>query len=376
MKRKSYQKAKRQTIFQNIAFAFLAMAIFSCSQTGSQFHNTVILPEERISQAIPLEMEDIWYPVDSIYPKNFYVYADSILIVENKKGAGHFLDFYNIPSKSLVASQIPYGEGPNEWLFTQMYFEGNYMHITDYIKSRFCKLDIHQVVTDATYTPQLIDYPREIIMTCPPNLLGDSIIGVNSFYYVNHLMKVDQQPPHLFFITGNPDNYPKIEDYEYMTVNVSQGLMGVNPRLKKAFFASFDASDIEFYNSRLQLTQKVSGPVQLPEADLKLLTDKENGFRELVYNARTGRPEAYINYTMLNDTIYFTYTGAYRKWDDTKKYPSYILKIDWEGHLLQTYKTPVEISTISASWDKSDTFYGTIKDEEGNPKPVKLVPKD
>ena len=257
MKRKSYQKAKRQTIFQNIAFAFLAMAIFSCSQTGSQFHNTVILPEERISQAIPLEIEDIWYPVDSIYPNNFYVYADSILIVENKKGAGHFLDFYNIPSKSLVASQIPYGEGPNEWLFTQMYFEGNYMHITDYIKSRFCKLDIHQVVTDATYTPQLIDYPREIIMTCPPNLLGDSIIGVNSFYYVNHLMKVDQQPPHLFFITGNPDNYPKIEDYEYMTVNVSQGLMGVNPRLKKAFFASFDASDIEFYNSHLQLTQKV-----------------------------------------------------------------------------------------------------------------------
>ena len=110
MKRKSYQKAKRQTIFQNIAFAFLAMAIFSCSQTGSQFHNTVILPEERISQAIPLEIEDIWYPVDSIYPNNFYVYADSILIVENKKGAGHFLDFYNIPSKSLVASQIPTGK--------------------------------------------------------------------------------------------------------------------------------------------------------------------------------------------------------------------------------------------------------------------------
>lgn len=375
MKRKSYQKAKRQTIFQNIAFAFLAMTIFSCSQTGSQFHNTVILPEERISQAIPLEMEDIWYPVDSIYPNNFYVYADSILIVENKKGAGHFLDFYNIPSKSLVASQIPYGEGPNEWLFTQMYFEGNYMHITDYIKSRFCKLDIHQVMTDATYTPQLIDYPREIIMTCPPNLLGDSIIGVNSFYYVNHLMKVDQQPPHLFFITGNPDNYPKIEDYEYMTVNVSQGLMGVNPRLKKTFFASFDASDIEFYNSRLQLTQKVSGPVQLPEADLKLLTDKENGFRELVYNARTGRPEAYNNYTLLNDTIYFTYTGAYRKWGDTKKFPSYILKIDWEGHLLQTYKAPVVISTISASWNEPDTFYGSIKDEEGNPKPVKLVPK-
>lgn len=375
MKRKSYQKAKRQTIFQNIAFAFLVMAIFSCSQTGSQFHNTVILPEERISQAIPLEIEDIWYPVDSIYPNNFYVYADSILIVENKKGAGHFLDFYNIPSKSLVASQIPYGEGPNEWLFTQMYFEGNYMHITDYIKSRFCKLDIHQVVTDATYTPQLIDYPREIIMTCPPNLLGDSIIGVNSFYYVNHLMKVDQQPPHLFFITGNPDNYPKIEDYEYMTANVSQGLMGVNPRLKKAFFASFDASDIEFYNAHLQLTQKVSGPVQLPEADLKLCTDKENGFRELVYNARTGRPEAYNNYTLLNDTIYFTYTGAYRKWGDTKKFPSYILKIDWEGHLLQTYKAPVEISTISASWNEPDTFYGSIKDEEGNPKPVKLVPK-
>ena len=82
-----------------------------------------------------------------------------------------------------------------------------------------------------------------------------------------------------------------------------------------------------------------------------------------------------LDYTLLNDTIYFTYTGAYRKWGDTKKFPSYILKIDWEGHLLQTYKAPVEISTISASWNEPDTFYGSIKDEEGNPKPVKLVPK-
>lgn len=358
-----------------VAFAILAMATFSCSSPDTSSKNITILPEDKIAQAIPLEAQDIWYPVDNIYPNQYYVYADSILIVENKKGAGHFLDFYDISSQKLIASQIPYGEGPDEWLFTQMYFEGDYMHITDYIKSRFCKLDIQRVLTDSTYTPQLIDYPREIIMTCPPNLLGDSIIGVNSFYYVNRQMGIDQRPPHLFFITGDPDNYPNIEDYEYMPVNVSQGLMGVNSRLKKVFFASFNASDIEFYNSNLQLEKEVLGPVQLPEANLKPYSDKETGIRKLAYN-QDGRPKAYNKYTQLNDTLYFTYTGAYRRWDDTKEFPSYILKFDWNGNLLQIYKAPMEIRTISVSHKGDDTFYGTIEDEEGNPKPIKLVTKD
>lgn len=364
---------KRIALYHVVAIAILAMATFLCSSSDTSSHDITILPAEGISQAVPLEILDVWYPVDSIYPSRYYMYADSVLIVENKRGAGHFLDFYGTHSKKLIASRIPYGEGPDEWLFTQMYFEGDCMHITDYVKRRFCKLDIHKVLTDSMYKPQFFDFPREIIMTCPPNLLGDSIVGVNPFHYVNHHMGVDQRPPHLFFITGNPDHYPDIEDYEFMTANVSQGLMGVNSHLRKAFFASFDASSIEFYNGKLDLEKQVLGPVQLPETELGISTSKEHEFRELTYN-RDGRPEAYNTYTLLNDTLYFTYTGAYRRWGDTKDFSSYILKFDWEGNLLQTYKAPVEISTISVSPKEPDTFYGTMEDEEGNPKPVKLVP--
>ena len=79
-------KKKRIAFYHVVAIAMLAMATFSCSSSDTSSHDITILPAERISQAVPLEILDVWYPVDSIYPSRYYMYADSVLIVENKRG--------------------------------------------------------------------------------------------------------------------------------------------------------------------------------------------------------------------------------------------------------------------------------------------------
>ena len=83
----------------------------SCSKTDVNNVTSVFLNEDILSEAIPLQMEDAWYPADSIYSARFYVYADTVLIIENNRLAGNYLDFYNIPTKRLIAQKLFYGKG-------------------------------------------------------------------------------------------------------------------------------------------------------------------------------------------------------------------------------------------------------------------------
>lgn len=356
------------TIFSSLIIGLL----ISCGQPKNELSDkTVLLDEDLLFQAIPMQMSDVWYPADSIYATRYYVYADSILIVENQKQAGRFLDFYDMRSHKLVTSRLPYGEGPNEWLFIQLFYEENAMRVVDYLNRRFCNLDIHNVLTDANYQPRLIPYARHII-TSPVVQFGDSVIYVNPFHYVNHRMNIDQRPPRFYTLSESELNSSQNMDYEYLTPNVGQGFTGANSRVGKIFFAQRNASEIEFYNSQLELTKIISGPIQIPEAELYIDAPK-SGMRNVTFTGK-GRPKAYEAYTALGEKLYFLYTGEYVEWDKETHYPSYILCFDWDGNLLQSYRAPMRLENLSVSSSEPNVFYATIKDEEDNPRLVKLIP--
>ena len=133
-------------IFRCIIIVVLVVVMNSCSKRVVDDSISVLLEEQALSNAVPLESHDVWYPFDSIYSNRFYVYADTILVVENKKAAGNFLDFYNIRNRNLIARKLPFGEGPGELLFAQMIYEGNVMRVTDYINRRLYNVEIDQVL--------------------------------------------------------------------------------------------------------------------------------------------------------------------------------------------------------------------------------------
>ena len=364
---------------KNFACVFFVplFLLFSCSDNHVSRPEEATLSQDVKTNARELVVETIGLAESLFRAKEFDVYHDSILIVTNKAGdETPFLEFYRLNSQERVRGFFRKGNGPSEMLDVHTVIHNGKVVVHDYIKNTYCQVDIDSAVNVAGYAPQpLKDLPKGAMTTSLTAFSDDSLLLWNPYYFVDERQNISNnvtKPFKFLKKSETPENF--WGNHEYFTFNVSQGLMGVNSHLRKAFFASFDASSIEFYNGKLDLEKQVLGPVQLPETELGISTSKEHEFRELTYN-RDGRPEAYNTYTLLNDTLYFTYTGAYRRWSDTKEFPSYILKFDWEGNLLQTYKAPVEISTISASWNEPDTFYGTIKDEEGNPKPVKLVPK-
>ena len=360
-------------IIQLLAASVLAIASSACSKNEQEDVPTTILKEQILTDATPLTINKAWYPIDSIYPTQFYVYADTILIVENQKAAGNFLDFYNIRTQKLIAKELPFGEGPDELLFAQMNYDGNSMRVTDYINRKMCNVNINQVLKEENYKPELLPFSKNNIITTSPVSFGDSILFVNPFHYVNLQEGINQQPPRL--IASTPDNPepPMPMDYDYMTFNVGQGLLGANLHLGKVFFASFETSLVEFYDSNLKLIRKVLGPIALPEAKLSICASKKDAKREVCYKGVL-QPEAYSLFTACKDKLFLVYTGQKVTFDNLKDFHSFILCFDWEGKLLKCYSVPARVYALSVSATNSDTFYATIRDEEDNPQLIKLTP--
>lgn len=353
-------------------FGASIIVVCSCSKQKQNDFISVTLEEKVLSDAMPLKADTTtWYPIDSIHSMKFYVYADTILIVENKKTAGHFLDIYNMHNHYHIAKLLPFGEGPEELLFAQMNYDGNLMRVMDYINRKLCNIEIDSILKRKEYEPKLLPISKNNIITSSPVSYGDSIIYVNPFHYVHKEENINQQPPRLIASTReNPDPAMPM-DFDYMTFNVGQGYLGANTNFGKIFFASNEASFIEFYDSNLKLTKKVFGPVSLPEAKLSINTTEGNK-RDVCYKGML-QPEAYRGFTSFNNKLFFIYTGKEVPLNNSKNYSSYILCFDWNGNFLKSYSVPVRIYAISAS-AKADTFYATIKDEEDNPRLVKLTP--
>ena len=368
-------KCKMMKTIKRLGYCMLiavgAISIFACSERSRSDVVSVRLDERVLDGAVPLEMHEMWYPADSIYSYQFYVYADTVLLVENRKEAGNFLDVYNIPHCSRIARLLPYGEGPEELLFVKMNYEGAVMRVTDYINRKLYLVDVDKVLIDSAYTPQAVPFSKSMIVTSAPVLFGDSVVCVNPFHYVNRSEGIDQRPPRLVPVTKECPEPSVPMDFDYMTMNVGQGLLGANIRLRRLFFALFHVSSIEFYDSNLNLVKEVLGPVTLPEEKLSIGMDG-NGNRDVCYKG-TDQPMSYTGFTTFSDKLYFVYTGKKGLIDRVGNYHSYILCFDWDGNFVKSYSAPEHIYALSVSASHPDTFFASIRDEAGNPKLVKLV---
>lgn len=357
-------------------FIFLFVLLFiSCNEkSGYDASKYIYLDKSILSSAKSLAITtDIWYPKDSIYAKNFFVYADTILIMENKRLAGNFLSIFNIPKQKLLSHQIFYGEGPEEWLFTQIINEGDNIRITDCINHKLGIFNIDAYLKDESYKCQVVSYPGKLIVTSSPVLYNDSVITANPFHYINTKAQIEQTPGR--FVVSPINGSAEFDmNHKYMTPNVGQGLIGSSSHYNTLFFASGEKPDIEFYHSNLLLDKIVTIPDVLPEAELSI-GPKNNGMRDVCY--KKWWPETYITYTALKDKIFFVFTGVKRYPDDDdadKK--SYIISFDWDGNVLDCYSIPQKIYALSVSASYPNTFYATIKDIERNPLLVKLELKE
>ena len=175
------------------------------------------------------------------------------------------------------------------------------------------------------------------------------------------------------FIKCNHENTYSLDlpDCEYNAINVTNGgHILTNEEKGILCYANLSASVIELYDKELNLTKKITGPINNP---IEYVVGNNNF---IVFKGRI--PYAYFSACSNNDYIYLSYVNAY--WDQIQESQNqgeyYIFKMDWEGNVVKTFKTNYllnSLTCLTSEQTKQDILYGTIECEDGTVKLMRLV---
>ena len=96
-----------------------------CVQPKREKVPVQILDRELLAKAKVLQADTMGTFDEFIYAKKFWVYADSILIVLNKKHKdGYFVELHNLFTKENIVKLYRFGDGPDEILSARVDMNG------------------------------------------------------------------------------------------------------------------------------------------------------------------------------------------------------------------------------------------------------------
>ncbi|MGP1436298.1 MAG: BF3164 family lipoprotein [Phocaeicola sp.] len=351
--------------FIHFCLLLICLALVCCTPSIEK-RNVINIGQEVITSAKVLKEEPLAF-IDSLKDaKLCYVYKDSILIVLNKGlDSEHLVDFYNLNSGQSIAKLYHLGNGADGLLSTEAIVNRNLLILNDSIMSQVAALNIDSILNNSKYIVHPIQYSKIGVRKAAP--FYDNMLVENPDYFHNKDMRINQGESR-FLIMKPGDNYTMDRSYKYYVKNLSiNGQILVNEDKARVIYGQLYDSQLEIYNSELQLIRSVVGPVNIaPKYNFK----GDEGFYRIIFKFPI--PYAYLNCTADNEYIYMVYTGAKVKEGMTvNDLPNWILKFDWDGNYISSYKINRSIQSLTKSVQDESAFYATIL-TNGRPELVKL----
>lgn len=347
-------------------FLLLTCLVLTCCVPLGKERNTVNIDQEVIDSAKMLMEEPVAF-MDSLKDvKLCYVYKDSILIVLNKGlESEHIVDFYNLNTKQFINGLYHLGSGADGLLSAEAIVNRNMLIINDSIMPQVVALNIDSVLNNPKYIVHPVQYSKIGVRKAVP-FYGNLLVE-NPDYFHNKDMRINQGKSR-FFIIKPSDNYVMDRSYKYYVKNLSiNGQILVNEDKARIIYGRLYESQLDVYNSELQPISSVVGPVNIvPKYNFK----GDEGFYRIVFKFPI--PYAYLNCTADNEYVYMVYAGAKVKEGMTvNDLPNWILKFDWDGNYISSYKTNRSILSFTKSIQDESAFYATVL-IHSQPKLVKL----
>ena len=302
-----------------------------------------------------------------IYAKEFLVYRDSILIVlNNRNETAHFLEFYRLSDMQPITQLYRLGNGPDELLSANLYFNKNKLIVNDYVKSQIAVVDIDSLLADPDYSAPPIRLKVETLFNAIP--YKDRFLLDNPYSFADENAGIVQKAPR-FIVTDDERTYEEKNSYQYYTRNVVSGRIIANEAKERIIYADSGQSSVEIYDMDLNLLRTITGPIDLPT---KYVIHNDEGGMENEVVFKTNIPYAYLNYCTDDDYFYLTYVGdMLGSGKKTLDMHCRIFKFDWDGNFIDSYPVHNYVRSISKS-RKDDAFYVTILSKEGLPVLIKL----
>ena len=345
---------------KHIYTLFVALSILTaCDSSQKKERLTIYMDNEVLNNSKTIGIDSIRLPQEFIYAQSFFVYKDSILIVQNKKAENvYFLEFYNLYSQEKVTELFRYGNGPQEMLAAKINISNDLLIVDDYVKKEVAFIPIDSVLKNKRYIPEIQEYYVDARSVVPH--FDEKILVDNPNYFSDPNLKIEtENEPRFLLYTSKEFQNLQIKQGKYYTRNVSAGTIIPNYDHDRILYFNYHLSEIEVYNTQLTLKKHLLGPNQL-DANYTVI-DNELIFKKVI-------PYSYWQYCCDKNYIYIIYVGEL--WNvetvNFQQLHEHILKFDWDGNLIQTYKVPCFINNISMG-KENEYLYATGYNEEENP---------
>lgn len=341
-----------------ILFLALVVIIFhGC--TNDETDKDFFLDKKIKSEASPVKIDTIGFFEDLIYARQFFVYQDTILIVQNRKYEDvYFVEFYDLKRQQLLRRFFRLGNGPYEMLSGYITINGDVLTVNDYIKNQVAFVNIDSVLQNPLYSVPVIRHYYNT-PTAVRYREGELLLE-NPYCFQSKELGIDQKAPR-FIIAIDKMPYLETKSYQYYTRNVAtDGKIITDYEKNRILYVSMSIPRLEIYDNDLTLIKLVHGPDKLP-ATYKIDEDNSVSFYQAI-------PFTYMNFCTSTNFVYLMYIGDYLipKKNHMEDLPVWIFKFDWDGNFLDSYSIGRYITSISLSAD-GQSIYATAINEEKNP---------
>lgn len=297
---------------------------------------------------------------DNTLTRKYIPLNDSLLIAVKSPKSGNFIDVLNIKSGKTISSFFSVGEGPDEMIFCDVFYDGFKIVATDYVRNRFAQFPIDSLI-NPSFKPSFINFPHDIRITSHPLKIEDSIVIVNPFHYTNTKFGIDQDVPRLLSVAPGQKLSNIMDGVKLYTQNVGQANIIRNPETGDIWVIPLGKSVIEVYDSQLVHRKNIIIPSNvMDDADVSI---KSTSTGEMV-TYKGYYPLAFTSAIISSDNqlIYLCLVGESigRKERENDKSVK-ILVMNWNGELIKSYFSPYYLHSLSV---RDSQLYATIEDDD------------
>ncbi|MDR0698553.1 MAG: TolB-like 6-bladed beta-propeller domain-containing protein [Tannerella sp.] len=325
----------------------LVFLLYSCNKpeySNSKTFSDKDLPEEIQLTAETVELTDIYKPI------NLYI-RDSILFTVNS-GQEFFLTAYHMKNKEKIGDYLPFGNGPDEYLFLRtLQFEDSILWAFDTAKKRALQYHFSRLIYYNEQTPSKIINLKDLF---DRGLVINGKLYANSVEHPDARFSVyDENGEWIRNIGEIPAIDPSISIHEKRESYVCN--MSLNPDDHSIFVAYMPTDLIEIYDSEGHLKARSHGPDRFFPVREEVKDGNTLRVRSIPNKTRDG----YFAPVTFEDEIWSIYSGKYF---DPQANHSFlnnrIIVFDWKGNPVRQYITDIPFFALAV--DRTEQYIYAI----------------
>lgn len=376
-----------------IIIVVISFAVASCAdanKTSPEAIRTTIIDQAVLDSATVLVVDSTDLRFSDITDANMMlVYKDSILIVSHSSQTygDPIISLYDkgIPSHCL-ANYIPRGSDTDEMVACRIQITGDALFVSDcFYTGRYCTIPLNKLPS-ASELQLFVSGVEERGVAITP--FRNDLLVENPQCYSDDEAGIHNDVPRLLHFRNGRCLNP-YEPVRYHVADVNTGAdIHYNESCERACFVSYRQPVVEFYDDSLHLVHNLT--FQSDDLQKTHVGQPQTTMHQKRNRGETGRGisatfhetqqvvgagsqlHAFLCSAANEKYIYLVYCGKLFG-HDYHTYPSYILVLDWDGNLVDSYRFDRWIQAISPSMETGKFYLTVYADDDCSSARMKMV---